>query len=137
MTNGQKIREASLDGRTGVVHAVHATTLTVDWDDGSRSRVGTNSVQPVGRLLKNKDRIELSGVKFKSISRRFQDVVTQRMRELGLTYEDLEEKSGIARRQLMRLAERDDPETRGFAADSIERLARALDVAPGDFWELR
>lgn len=124
------------DGTLGKVASLHATTVTVDWEDGSTSRVNRTSVELHGPQPKAPDPVRVTD--FKRIDRRFGDVVKQRMVDLGLTYDDLAQKADLPRRTIIRFVEQGEaPEqhTGGYVA-TLERLAHALQVAPGDFWQL-
>jgi hypothetical protein len=133
LTPDTRVKETA-SPRRGTVLRVHATTCTVEWDDHAITRVSLASVQALGRERSEKPIVR--AVRFKSIERRFEAVVRQRMRDLGLTFDQLAERSGVPKKQLLRLSERDDPATGGYTASTIERLARALSVSPGAFWEL-
>jgi DNA-binding Xre family transcriptional regulator len=124
MTHGQCLR--------GKVTKLHATTMTVAWEDGTVSRVARESAVLHGPQPKSLDRVRPSY--HKKFDRRFGSIIAQRMEELKFTYDDLSERSGISKRHLLRLAAYATEDSVGLSAGAIERLAVALNVVPGDFW---
>lgn len=130
-------RVVSADGRIGRVSGVYATTYMVDWSTGiARTRVKHGTVQLQGRQPKSNavDRVEPR--KLKNVRRRLGEVIKQRMLDLGCTYAELAEETGIPQRTLSRLAD-GDVDAPGPYMRTLERLAETLSIAPGDFWEVR
>lgn len=135
MEVGSRVRNLNNDD-VGRVATLYATTAAVDWEDGSRTRVSRSTIEVYGRQPKPRPS-DVEPVELIGLTRRFNSVVNERMRALGMTYDQLAEVSGISRRTLLRLEEHDDPSAPGPAAQIVEKLALALRVEPGAFWELR
>lgn len=134
--HGYAVAEAVPDGRRGKVRIAYATTAFVDWADGTASRVPYTSLVKVGKGRKPA-KPTVRPRPLTSLERRFAQVVRERMAALGLTFTELSEATGISRALLLRLDEKDGEDSRGFTAQTIERLCLALEVEPNAFWELK
>ncbi len=118
--------------RKGKVVRVFATTAFVKWSDGEMSRV------PICALTLTKASTKQDNLKLtpaKRVERRFSDIVEHGLRTKGFSYEQLAEAAGIPESTLARFVREGDGETRERSSiATLERIAAALGIAPGDFW---
>lgn len=126
------VRMIDDDRRKGVVTAVYATTARVKWHDGSETRVPKGSlVVRSSTAAEHAPRKTAAAKRFTKVERRFDSIVQKRMAELGLTWDDIEQRAGVSRSSIARIARGDGD---GGRVSTIERLALALQVPPGEFW---
>lgn len=120
------------NGVDGRVIRVDGAIALVAFDDGSKSmEIPTSKLTPKrGRPVGSGVR-EPVDVKPLPVKRCLAEVVAAEMKEQGLTWDALAERSGVSRATIARVVKGNGD---GQRIDTIEALARSLGIHPGAFW---